>query len=53
VRCTPLYQGVALERGLTTGQLTWTMLLNAAYLVIMGTVGLRIATRRLEKLLQP
>ena len=28
VRCTPLYQGVALERGLTTGQLTWTMLLN-------------------------
>ncbi len=48
VRCTPLYQGVALERGLTTGQLTWTMLLNVAYLAVMGTVGLRIATRRLE-----
>ena len=28
--CTPLYQGVALERGLTTGQLEWTMLLNVA-----------------------
>jgi len=53
VRCTPLYQGVALERGLTTGQLTWTMLLNIAYLVILGAVGLRIATRRLRVLLQP
>ena len=53
VRCTPLYQGVALERGLTTGQLTWTMLLNVAYLAILGTVGLRIATRRLRVLLQP
>jgi len=53
VRCTPLYQGVALERGLTTGQLTWTMLLNVAYLVALGTIGLEIATRRLKKLLQP
>jgi lipooligosaccharide transport system permease protein len=53
VRCTPLYQGVALERGLTTGQLTWTMLLNVLYLTILGTVGLRIATRRLRTLLQP
>jgi lipooligosaccharide transport system permease protein len=53
VRCTPLYQGVARERGLTTGQLTWTMLLNVAYLTILGTVGLKIATRRLKVLLQP
>ena len=53
VRCTPLYQGVALERGLTTGQLTWTMLLNVTYLTILGTVGLRVATRRLRQLLQP
>jgi lipooligosaccharide transport system permease protein len=53
VKCTPLYQGVALERALTTGQLTWTMLLNVAYLVVLGTVGLRIATRRLKRLLQP
>ena len=53
VRCTPLYQGVALERGLTTGQVTWTMLLNVTYLVVLGTVGLRIATRRLKTLLQP
>jgi lipooligosaccharide transport system permease protein len=53
VRCTPLYQGVALERGLTTGQLTWTMLLNVTYLAALGTIGLRIATRRLKHLLQP
>jgi lipooligosaccharide transport system permease protein len=53
VRCTPLYQGVALERGLTTGQLEWTMVLNGVYLVVMGAVGLRIATRRLRVLLQP
>ena len=53
VRCTPLYQGVALERGLTTGQVHWTMLLNCVYLIVMGAVGLRIATRRLRVLLQP
>ena len=53
VRCTPLYQGVALERGLTIGQLTWTMLVNVAYLAVLGTVGLQIATRRLKALLQP
>ena len=53
VRCTPLYQGVALIRGLTSGQLTWTMLVNVTYLAVMGTIGLRIATRRLARLLQP
>ena len=53
VRCTPLYQGVVLERGLTTGQLPWTMLLNVLYLAILGAVGLRVATRRLRRLLQP
>ena len=54
VRCTPLYQGVALERGLTTGQLTvddaperrstspsWAPSASS------------IATRRLRVLLQP
>jgi hypothetical protein len=29
------------------------MLLNVVYLVVMGAVGLRIATRRLRVLLQP
>jgi lipooligosaccharide transport system permease protein len=53
VRFTPLYQGVALERGLVLGHLEWTMLLNVAYLVVMGTVCLRIATGRVRRLLLP
>lgn len=53
VAATPLYQGVALERGLILGQLQWTMALNAAYLVVMGTIGLRVAGTRLRILLQP
>jgi lipooligosaccharide transport system permease protein len=53
VRLTPLYQGVVLERALCLGQLQWTMLLNVVYLAVMGAVGVRIATRRLRRLLQP
>jgi lipooligosaccharide transport system permease protein len=53
VRCTPLYQGVALERGLSLGVFSWTMLLNVAYLAILGIGGVRIAGRRLQRLLQP
>ncbi|MGH9027679.1 MAG: ABC transporter permease [Acidimicrobiia bacterium] len=53
VAVTPLYQGVALERAFILGQLEWTLLLNTAYLVAMGTIGLRIAGARLRILLQP
>ncbi len=53
VKVTPLYQGVALERGLILGDLSWTMLLNALYLVVMGTIGVRIASRRVGELLKP
>lgn len=53
VQATPLYQGVALERGLVFGELSWTMLLNVAYLLIMGLVGLKVAGRRLNALLLP
>lgn len=53
VQVTPLYQGVALERGLVFGELRWTMVLNVAYLAVMGAVGVRIASRRLRVLLQP
>jgi lipooligosaccharide transport system permease protein len=53
VALTPLYQGVAIERALTLGQLDWTILLHAAYLAVMGIVGLRIAGKRLATLLQP
>jgi lipooligosaccharide transport system permease protein len=51
VEITPLYQGVALERALTTGHVSWTLLINALYLVAMGTAGMYVASRRLGKLL--
>ena len=53
VRLTPLYQGVVLERGLILGHVTLSMILNVLYLLVMGVGGLWIASRRLEKLLQP
>jgi lipooligosaccharide transport system permease protein len=53
VQVTPLYQGVALERGLALGQVDWTLLLHAAYLAAMGIGGVRIAGTRLRRLLQP
>jgi lipooligosaccharide transport system permease protein len=53
VQATPLYQGVALQRGLTLGLLDWTMLLHAAYLATIGVVGVRVAGSRLRLLLQP
>ena len=53
IEITPLYQGVALERALSLGDLDWTLVLRAAYLVTMGVVGVRVAGRRLRLLLQP
>jgi lipooligosaccharide transport system permease protein len=51
VELTPLYQGVDLMRGLTTGAVGPMSLVHVAYLVVMGLVGLAIASRRLERLL--
>ncbi|MDQ1379305.1 MAG: lipooligosaccharide transport system permease protein [Actinomycetota bacterium] len=53
IRFTPLYQGVVLERSLVIGDLHWTLLANTAYLVAMGVIGLRVASRRIGLLLQP
>lgn len=53
IRVTPLYQGVVLERSLVLGDVSWGLLVNAAYLAVMGLVGLRIATRRLGRTLLP
>ena len=50
---TPLYQGVALVRGLVLGQVEWFMLVHVVYLVVVGLVGLRVASRRIVRLLQP
>lgn len=51
VELTPLYHGVHLLRGLTTGSLDAGMLLDLAYLVALGTAGLWVTSRRLEHLL--
>ena len=53
VRCTPLYQGVALLRGLDTGVVSWSLLGHGAYLAVMGFVGLSVAARRMAALLLP
>ena len=50
---TPLYQGVVLERSLVLGDLSWTLLLHAAYLAIMGVLALRLGATRLVRLLEP
>src|SRR5436305_9199245 len=53
VQCTPLYQGVAMERALTTGTVGPDIIVHVVYLVLMGLIGLRIASRRMAVLLQP
>lgn len=51
VSATPLYQGVDLVRGLTTGVVGWGLLVPVAYLATMGCLGLYVASRRLGQLL--
>jgi lipooligosaccharide transport system permease protein len=53
VRCTPLYQGVALVRGFDFGVFSWVLALHAFYLAVMGIVGLTVTARRLARLLLP
>jgi lipooligosaccharide transport system permease protein len=52
VQATPLYRGVHLIRALTTGTPDATLLVDVAYLMAMGILGLAITSRRLVKLLQ-
>lgn len=51
VQLTPLYQGVDLIRSLTIGAISPILLFHAAYLLVMGFVGLWVVSRRLDKLL--
>jgi lipooligosaccharide transport system permease protein len=51
VRCLPLYQGIELIRSLTTGTVGPFQLVNVAYLMTMGMVGLSLSSRRIDKLL--
>jgi lipooligosaccharide transport system permease protein len=52
IELTPLYHGVHLIRGLTTGDVTWALLLDVTYLLVMGLVALAVAARRLDILLR-
>jgi lipooligosaccharide transport system permease protein len=53
IRLTPLYQGVVLERSLVLGAVHPILLVHVVYLAVMGALGLRIAERRIGRLLQP
>jgi lipooligosaccharide transport system permease protein len=51
VALTPLYHGVELLRGFTTGVVGWAMTLHALYLVALAAVALAVAARRMGRLL--
>jgi lipooligosaccharide transport system permease protein len=51
VRVLPLYHGIELIRTLATGTPGALQLLNVAYLLAMGLVGMRLASKRIDGLL--
>jgi lipooligosaccharide transport system permease protein len=51
IQATPLYHGTEMLRQLTTGRVGATLLLHAAYLVLLAVVAFTIAMRRLEEAL--
>ncbi len=51
VQLTPLYHGVDLVRSLAVGVVGPSTVVHAAYLTVMGVLGLLIVSRRLDKLL--
>jgi lipooligosaccharide transport system permease protein len=51
VRFSPLYHAITLIRSLTLGHVTWYCLLNTAYLLALGVLGILLARRRMAGLL--
>jgi lipooligosaccharide transport system permease protein len=51
VEFTPLYRGVHLLRGLTTGDIGPMLLVDVGYLVALGVLGTLVTARRLDRLL--
>jgi lipooligosaccharide transport system permease protein len=49
IQLSPLYQSVALVRGLTLGRLQPEMYINLAYLIAMAAFGLWLASRRMNR----
>jgi lipooligosaccharide transport system permease protein len=53
VRCTPLYQGVVIERAADLGIFAWSLLFHVVYLAAMAVGGVMLTRRRLGRLLLP
>ncbi|MEV0678112.1 ABC transporter permease [Actinosynnema sp. NPDC050436] len=51
VQFTPLYHAVELIRALTKGFVGWSLLVHVGYFVVMATIGVMVAARRLGRLL--
>ncbi|MGH4024443.1 MAG: ABC transporter permease [Pseudonocardiaceae bacterium] len=51
VQAFPLYHAVELMRGLTTGVVSWSMLANLSYFVVLAVLGVAVAATRLKSLL--
>ena len=52
VKLSPLFHGTELLRGFTLGILDWSLLGHAAFLLVMGLIGVTIASRRLDGMLR-
>lgn len=53
VRLGPLHHGVQASRLLVLGEPSWMLVLHFGYFIVMGSVGLRVAARRIGLLLTP
>jgi lipooligosaccharide transport system permease protein len=51
VQALPLYHGITLVRGLTTGAVGVAQIVDVVYLLTMGAIGMAIASRRIDGLL--
>jgi lipooligosaccharide transport system permease protein len=51
VELTPLYHGVELLRGLTTGAPSWVMVIHVGYLAALALAGVSLSGRRMGKIL--
>lgn len=51
-KLSPLYHGTELLRGFTLGVIDWSLIGHAAFLLVMGLIGVTITSRRLDGLLR-
>jgi len=52
VKVSPLYHGIEMLRAFSFGVFDWTLAGHIAFLVVMGLIGARVASRRLDGLLR-